>query len=256
MSSTTRTCEFCGAQLEPVIIDNPLGTLGFGTRAKHDPNRRLVVGYQTCRCEQAQARLAATMREEEQEAARRAQRAVDAKLSKAGIKPRYRAATHPEEGLWEAARDGIGLYICGRVGTGKTHLASAVARRLVLDGKMTVRMMTTVDVMDAFKATFGGSGSEREVAARLGKVDVLVLDDLGKEPPTDWTLSRLFQIVNSRYEAMRPIVVTTQFSRSALIKRLAKNGDEETAIAIVSRLCETSRTVVLDGADRRVNHGR
>lgn len=252
MSSTTRTCEFCGAELEPVFAPSPFKRVN----GKHAADRRFVIGYKTCRCERAQARLAAMMREEEQEAARRAQRAVDAKLSKAGIAPRYRAATHPDDGLWEEVRDGRSLYICGRVGTGKTHLASAIARRLVLDGKMTVRMMTTVDVMDAFKATFGGSGSEREVAARLAKFDVLVLDDLGKEPPTDWTLSRLFQIVNARYEAMRPVVVTTQFARSALINRLAKNGDEETAIAIVSRLCETSRTVALEGMDRRVSHGR
>lgn len=251
MSSTTRTCEFCGAELEPVAVDNP-----FGARQKRGQESLLVIGYKTCKCEQAQAKLAASLQEEQREAARRAQRVIDVKLSKAGVPPRYKVATHPQEGLWEAVRDGRSLYICGRVGTGKTHLASAIARHLVLDGRMTVRMMTTVDVMDAFKATFGGSGSEQEVAVRLGKVDVLVLDDLGKEPPTDWTLSRLFQVINARYEAMRPIVITTQFSRSALIKRLAKNGDEETAIAIVSRLCETSQTVVLDGADRRVGHGR
>ncbi len=252
MSSTTRTCEFCGEELEPVIAPSPFKR----ANGKHAAERKFVIGYKTCKCDQAQAKLAAMLREDEQEAVRRAQRAVDAKLSKAGVKPRYRAATHPEEGLWEEVRDGRSLYICGRVGTGKTHLASAIARHLVLDGRMTVRMMTTVDVMDAFKATFGGSGSEQEVAARLAKVDVLVLDDLGKEPPTDWTLSRLFQIVNARYEALRPVVITTQFARSALIKRLAKNGDEETAIAIVSRLCETSRTVTLDGRDRRLSHDR
>lgn len=252
MSSTTRTCEFCGTELEPVIAPNPFKRVN----GKHAAERKFVIGYKTCKCERAQAKNAAMLREEEQEAARRAQKAVDTKLSKAGVKPRYRDATHPDEGLWEEVRDGRGLYICGSVGTGKTHLASAIARHLVLDAKMTVRMMTTVDVMDAFKATFGGSGSEREVAARLAKVDVLVLDDLGKEPPTDWTLSRLFQVINARYEAMRPVVITTQFSRSALIKRLAKNGDEETAIAIVSRLCETSRTVALDGLDRRLPHGR
>ena len=82
---------------------------------------------------------------------------------------------------------------------------------------------------------------------------LLVIDDFGKEPPTDWALSQLFRVVNARYEALKPVVVTTQFSRPALIERLSKNGDEQTAVAIVSRLFEMCRKVELAGSDRRLS---
>ena len=86
--------------------------------------------------------------------------------------------------------------------------------------------------------------------SRLSRVGCLVLDDLGKESPTDWTLGQVFRVVNDRYENMRPVVVTTQYGKSDLIRRLAKNGDEETAVAIVSRLSEMCDKYELQGKDR------
>ena len=67
-------------------------------------------------------------------------------------------------------------------------------------------------------------------------------------------LSQVFRIVNDRYEQMRPVIVTTQFSRPELIERLAKNGDEETAVAIVSRLFEMCELISLTGQDRRISN--
>ena len=50
--------------------------------------------------------------------------------------------------------------------------------------------------------------------SRLSRVGCLVLDDLGKESPTDWTLGQVFRVVNDRYENMRPVVVTTQYGKA------------------------------------------
>ena len=91
--------------------------------------------------------------------------------------------------------------------------------------------------------------------SRLSRVGCLVLDDLGKESPTDWTLGQVFRVVNDRYENMRPVVVTTQYGKGDLIRRLAKNGDEETAVAIVSRLAEMCDKYELQGRDRRLSNG-
>lgn len=83
-------------------------------------------------------------------------------------------------------------------------------------------------------------------------VHVLVLDDLGKESPTDFALERMFALVDERYNRLLPTVVTTQYRRSMLTDRLARRGDEETAKAIISRLRQGCMTVELKGGDRRL----
>ena len=83
------------------------------------------------------------------------------------------------------------------------------------------------------------------------RAKVLVLDDFGKESPTDYALERMFALIDERSARMLPTAITTQYKPSMLIERLAKNGDEDTAIAIVSRLRQDCRSIELDGGDRR-----
>lgn len=54
-------------------------------------------------------------------------------------------------------------------------------------------------------------------------VDLLVIDDLGKEKPTEWVLEKLFLIVNNRYNNYLPIVITTNYNRNQLTY-LANSG--------------------------------
>lgn len=240
MPSTTE-CPHCGAQLEVryVVL----------------AGRRTFCGWKPCGCPGAVAerdersRLEARAKAEEAAAKRR--RAYE----RAGIKPRFMTAASPmAEGIAAKVEQGRGAYICGPVGTGKTHLASAVARLLV-DGGTSVRVTDMLGVLAAIKGTYGGDGTEDGVLSRLSRVGCLVLDDLGKESPTDWTLGQVFRIVNDRYENMRPVIVTTQYGKGDLIRRLAKNGDEETAVAIVSRLAEMCDKYELQGRDRRLSNG-
>ncbi len=116
-----------------------------------------------------------------EEAAAKRRRAYE----RAGIKPRFMTAASPmAEGIAAKVEQGRGAYICGPVGTGKTHLASAVARLLV-DGGTSVRVTDMLGVLAAIKGTYGGDGTEDGVLSRLSRVGCLVLDDLGKEsPPT------------------------------------------------------------------------
>lgn len=243
MAPTTRRCPHCGAELRPLALPALFG------------GREHVVGWEPCQCEGARRerdeRLAAEEERRRREEAERRRRAYE----RAGIKPRFIDAESPMAArILEGVRRGVGAYICGPVGTGKTHLASAVARMAVDEG-MSVRVTDMLGILAAFKATYGGEGSEDAVLGRLSRCRLLVIDDLGKEAPTEWTLGQVFRVINDRYENMRPVVVTTQFGKSDLIRRLARHGDAETAVAIVSRLSETCRKVELTGADRRLRHG-
>lgn len=144
-----------------------------------------------------------------------------------------------------------GLYLTGAEGRGKTHLAVATALHL-LDRGYRVTVYMTLDLLGDIKATFnGGAESEERVMQRLRDVDLLVLDDLGKEPPKDWALSTLFRVINDRYEDMTPIIVTTQYDDDELVARLSKFGDVKTAKALVSRLSEMCYRVDCQGKDWR-----
>lgn len=81
--------------------------------------------------------------------------------------------------------------------------------------------------------------------------DLLILDDLGKEYGNSWVLTTIFQVVNVRYEDMRPIVVTSQYAPAALARRLGRAGERESAEAIASRLAEMCTPVPLPDLDHR-----
>lgn len=235
MPTTTDRCPHCGRALEPLFVD----VLGKTYR----------VGSRDCTCEGAEADRAELLRRQaEAERREREQARIDA-LLKSGIMPRFIAAEHPlaAECAGEVAGGG-NLYIFGGVGTLKTSLASAVARRLVEDGWEVV-FSAMWRILDEIKDGFRDG---RDPLPSYQCCDVLILDDLGKESPTDFALERLFALVDERSALMRPTVVTTQYRPGKLIDRLAKNGDRDTAVAIVSRLRQDCRTVEMGGGDRRL----
>ena len=252
MPSTTgnaHVCEFCGRPLE--FKELPLL---FGMKSSGDDGNDKPFGfYQACQCEEAVRHRQEIERAEE--AMRREEEREDfyRRLERAGVKKRYEKAAHElEPENTQKVLEGKSLYICGEFGTGKTHLASAIARKLIWRRKR-VRMLTGIDITMMLQATYGSSESEADVLARLAKVPILIIDDMGKEPPSDWVLSRLFAVINARYDEMLPTIITTNYEKSALVERMGKHGDHDTAEAMVSRICEMCELIKLTGEDRRLS---
>ena len=184
----------------------------------------------------------------------RRRRSVGRRRSRAGIPRRYWAAEADRPEFAEyiasfAGNGGAGLYIHGGVGAGKTHAASAMAR-LFAEAGYDVAFTTAKGMLERVKATFDEGGTEAAVA-RYAKCDVLVLDDLGKEDATEWSVGTVFSVLDARYEDMRPTIVTSNYAPGALADRLARRGERVTAEAIASRISQTCRPVHLGGRDRR-----
>jgi DNA replication protein DnaC len=114
----------------------------------------------------------------------------------------------------EAARaDGLGLLFWGPAGTGKTHLAVATLAELAANHGVRGRFCTFPALLDEITHSYDKASMTSESGA-LGSVlaaDVLVLDDLGARKMTDWAADTLFTIVNGRYMARRPTIITTAF---------------------------------------------
>jgi DNA replication protein DnaC len=111
----------------------------------------------------------------------------------------------------EFAREPRGwLVLLGGYGSGKTHLAAAITNYRVSLGHA-VLFVVVPDLLDYLRATFGPS-SEVALDERLDAIrdsPLLVLDDLGAQNSTPWAQEKLFQILNHRYNARLPTVITS-----------------------------------------------
>lgn len=157
----------------------------------------------------------------------------------------------PQPGRQEPGRNG--LFIAGPPGTGKTHLAAAIANRLIAQGRPVI-CMTMIDLLERIKRTYSAAGSNEGDILKIYKtVPLLVIDDIGKEPPTEWAISTVYNIINGRYEAYLPTIVTTNYDTEALIERMTprESRDSMTARATIDRLMEMCRGITLTGQSWR-----
>lgn len=195
---------------------------------------------------------------------------IESILGKSGIKKRYLSrtidsfsVTAENKRSFEVATDyiknfreyftqGKGLYLEGPCGTGKTHLAIAIALAIINTG-VPVICKTSIDILGDIKRCYERNSevTEEEVLEAYKTVDLLIIDDLGKEQVTEWSVPVLYSILNERYEALLPTIITTNYNTTALAEKLSAKGDTETATAIISRFVESYKRVTMAWADYR-----
>lgn len=132
------------------------------------------------------------------------------------------------------------LLIVGGYGSGKTHLAASIANKL-MDNGIPVLFDTFSGHLNKLKTEFNGGKSI--YLEQMQNVDMLILDDVGKEKHSEWSQSIMFDVINYRYEHLYPIVMTTNLSNTELSEHLGS--------AVWSRLCEICNGVRTVGSDYR-----
>lgn len=270
----------CGPAPEPVLCEYckaPLYYMGFMSQGKKPYIFHWSEQPQRCSCPKAVEHWkkhdaeVEKKRAEEEAIIKRAQhkKNVEALLNNSGIRKRFQqrtfetfiADTPERKRAYKIARDyavkfskaqatGEGLYIEGTNGTGKTHLAAAIGLYLT-EQEYSVIMKTSFDLLDEIKSAFDDR-SEHKIMKAYRECDLLIIDDLGKEQCTDWSMSILYSIVNDRYESMRSIIITTNFGDQDLIRTLTPKGYGSQKIeAIISRLREMCKTLTMAWEDYR-----
>ena len=148
-----------------------------------------------------------------------------------------------------------GLILVGNNGVGKTHLACSIANDLIKNG-IPIIYGILINLLAELKNIYDVDNniSEMEIIKLYEKVDLLIIDDLGKEKPSEWGLEKLFTIINSRYENNLPVIITTNYDQNSLINRLSINGEIETAKSIISRLYEMCYLVKIEDRDHRIKN--
>ena len=143
---------------------------------------------------------------------------------------------------WEKHRtDGRGLMLVGPVGCGKSHLLYAVLQELVRRG-VSGFGQTVPDLLDELRP---GNGDSDEKLRLLREIQLLLLDDLGAQRDTEWVTERLFVILNARYNAMLPTLITSNLTLEELDKAPGWKR-------ITDRILEMCDVVRLDGPSHRV----
>lgn len=105
-----------------------------------------------------------------------------------------------------------GLLFYGGVGTGKTFAAACIANHL-LNQRIPVIMTSFVKLLESMQ---GFSEDDSALIARLNRAKLLIIDDLGAERSTDYALEKVYDIVDSRYRAKLPIILTTNLRMTEL----------------------------------------
>ena len=144
------------------------------------------------------------------------------------------------------------LIIMGKSDTGKTHLAAAIANKLIENDK-TVLMERLTNLLDRIRETYeNNTKSENELIEIYSNVDMLIIDDLGTEKISSWALEKLYTIIQNRYENGLPIIITTRFNKDGLIERFSYSKDSDLVDAMISKLYQMCFGILLKGTKKEL----
>jgi DNA replication protein DnaC len=184
-------------------------------------------------------------------------------LERANFPPRLERATLPDldwnaiqpekvrgklqeyvEQVTECLDSNLGLFLTGPVGCGKTHLAVGAARVACAQG-FAPQFVSVPGWFQALRESYSDQrqGKEHELLKWMREAELLILDDLGAERPSDWMRERLYLIINERTVCMRPTWVTTNLTVKELNEWIGERS--------VSRLTGDAVVFTLEGQDYR-----
>lgn len=141
------------------------------------------------------------------------------------------------------AKPGDGLFIMGPAGRGKTYLAAAIVRTLVMIAHEAL-FLRCADFYSDLRASYQSDMPERGIYAKYSKYRILVLDDLGAGGLSDFQRYSMTEFLDQRINKEFPTIVTSNWN----LEQISEKMDER----IASRL-SSFHHIVLEGPDRRVN---
>lgn len=220
-----KKCPHCGAYLAPTEIDNPLR-----------PGRKLRIWPEEHGCKPEARARHLQAQEDAKAAAERKAAEYEASLLKAGLigwlgkatldsfiprpdwpeaKEVKRRAAAYVEAVMSMQAESVFLVLCGQFGNGKSHLAAAVIRQFIDAGWRNCYFRNWSEYLQRIQATFNRKDedgeTEEQIIAELQKGSIVAIDDLDKRKPSEWVRSVLYPVLNHRYNAGLPTILTFNY---------------------------------------------
>lgn len=108
-------------------------------------------------------------------------------------------------------------------GTGKTHLAACIANYVLHELRRPVLFKKARGLLLEIRRSFadGANLTEADILDRVLSVDLLVLDDVGVDPPTEWLKATYWTLFDRRLEWELPVVVTTNKPIEPIVEEMS-----------------------------------
>lgn len=133
-------------------------------------------------------------------------------------------------------RAGRSLILSGNLGTGKTHLASGMVQHVIRRLGAVAVIVSAAEIIRIAKGSMvrGAEYTERDVITELASIDLLVIDEVGAQKGSDYELGLLHEVIDRRYQLVRPTVVVSNLAANTLgqfigdraLDRLRQNGGQ------------------------------
>jgi DNA replication protein DnaC len=145
------------------------------------------------------------------------------------------------ENFPELRKQGKGLLLYGNVGRGKTYAACEVANALV-DKGYSVMVTNFSRILNTLQRTF----EKQDYLDKLNSYSLLVIDDLGIERGTEFSKEQVYNVIDSRYRAGKPMIITTNLS----IEQIKNPADIEDR-RVYDRILERCFPIEFTGQNKR-----
>lgn len=151
--------------------------------------------------------------------------------------------------------EGMGIYLYGGSGTGKTHLTACMANELIEQGWQ-VLFTNFAEISKIIRTTFKKDSKENEndYINQLATIDFLFIDDLGtevlqKNDEYTWMQEKIYDVINKRYNAKKPTIFSSNHSLKELI------ADRGMMKKTVDRIVEMSTAILkIEGKSYRLQN--
>jgi len=146
----------------------------------------------------------------------------------------------------------VGLLLSGNCGVGKTHLAVSLLKGVITEKGDSGLFYDFRDLLREIQASWNSVSqtSELDVLRPVLDANVLVLDELGANKPTEWVRDTIAHIINCRYNDKKLTIFTSNYLDTTRNQKEESLADR-IGIRLRSRLYEMCRDIGIDGDDFR-----
>ena len=135
--------------------------------------------------------------------------------------------------------EGKWLVLIGPCGTGKGHLAAAIATQIIREYDQWVKFKKYIELVSSIKNTWGGrtEDTEQEIITEACKCDLLIMDEIGVQFDTNAERVLIYRVLDSRYENLKPLIMTTNLCEKEIGKVVGQR--------ILDRMCEPPNEIII-----------